>query len=73
MTLRPREACDETAQAESFACARCGGKLKQPVELAWVEELAELVGVGSAKENDTDQSASHYTHGLLVNCGFARP
>ena len=45
VTLRPREAVMNSRKAEIVRVMRDAAELKQPVELAWVEELAELVGV----------------------------
>jgi hypothetical protein len=45
VTLRPREAVMNSRKAEIVRALRDAAELKQPVELAWVEELAELVGV----------------------------
>lgn len=45
VTLRPREAVMNSRKAEIVRAMRDAAELKQPVELAWVEELAELVSV----------------------------
>jgi predicted N-acetyltransferase YhbS len=45
VTLRPREAVMNSRKAEIVRAMRDAAEANQPVELAWVEELAELVGV----------------------------
>jgi hypothetical protein len=45
VSLRPREAVMNARKAEIVRAMRDAAELKQPVELAWVEELAEIVGV----------------------------
>jgi predicted N-acetyltransferase YhbS len=45
VTLRPREAVLNQRKAEIVRALRDAAEANQPVELAWIEELAELVGV----------------------------
>jgi hypothetical protein len=45
VTLRPREAVMNSRKAEIVRAMRDAAEAKQLIELTWVEELAELVGV----------------------------
>jgi hypothetical protein len=45
VTLRSREQVQNARKGEIVRAMRDAAEAKQPVELAWVEELAELVGV----------------------------
>lgn len=45
VSLRPREAVMNSRKAEIVRALRDAAEAKQLVELAWVEELAELVAV----------------------------
>lgn len=43
--IRSREQVDSARKAEIIRAMRDAAEIKQPVELAWVEELAQLIGV----------------------------
>jgi hypothetical protein len=45
VNLRPREAVMAARKGEIVRAMRDAAELKQPIEIAWVEELAEIVGV----------------------------
>jgi hypothetical protein len=45
ITLRPREAVLNQRKGEIIRAMRDAAEIKQPVDHAWVEELAELIGV----------------------------
>lgn len=49
VTLRPREAILNQRKAEIIRAMRDAADIGQPVELAWVQELAELVDVDIRK------------------------
>jgi transcriptional regulator GlxA family with amidase domain len=49
ITLRSKEQVQKARTGEIIRAMRDAAELKQPVDAAWVEELAELVGVDIRK------------------------